>query len=136
MSKKKAGVEGASRREFLKRTGAAAVAAGLVTPGILDAAATRDIVGEARESIVLPKNPATATAMATRNLGKTGYKVGIFSLGGQAAIEQPKNEEVAVAIVERAIDLGVNYIDKAAQYGGDERWSQRYIGQVMKGRRN
>jgi hypothetical protein len=74
--------------------------------------------------------------MPTRNLGRTGYRVGIFSLGGQAAVEQPDNEAAAVAIVERALDLGVNYIDTAAMYGGSKRWSQRYIGQVMKRRRN
>ena len=73
--------------------------------------------------------------MPTRNLGRTGYHVGLFSLGGQAAIEQPDNEAAAVAIVERALDLGVNYIDTAAMYGGGRRWSQRYIGQVMKRRR-
>jgi hypothetical protein len=71
--------------------------------------------------------------MPTRNLGKTGYSVGIFSLGGQAAIEKPDNEAVAVPIVERALDLGVNYIDTAARYGSGV--SQRYVGQVMKRRR-
>jgi hypothetical protein len=79
-------------------------------------------------------SPATAL-MPTRNLGRTGHKVGIFSLGGQAAVEQPNNEALAVSIVEKAIDLGVNYIDTAAAYGGTNRWSQRYIGQVMKRRR-
>ena len=39
-------------------------------------------------------------------------------------------------IVERALDLGVNYIDTSSIYGGTERWSERYIGQVMKRRRN
>lgn len=34
--------------------------------------------------------------MPTRNLGKTGYKVGIFSLGGQAAVEKPNNFDIAV----------------------------------------
>ena len=29
----------------------------------------------------------------------------------------------------------MNYIDTAAAYGGDQRWSQRYIGEVMKRRR-
>jgi hypothetical protein len=73
--------------------------------------------------------------MPTRDLGRTGFRVGLFSLGGQAAIEQPDNETKAVAIVERALDLGVNYIDTSARYGGDARWSERYIGQVMKHRR-
>src|SRR4030065_691392 len=34
-----------------------------------------------------------------------------------------------------ALDLGTNYIDPAARYGGDTPWSQTYIGQVMKRRR-
>ena len=38
-------------------------------------------------------------------------------------------------IVERALDLGVNYIDTSSIYGGPERWSERYIGTVMKRRR-
>ena len=43
------------------------------------------------QSTNLPYNPATSDAMPTRNLGKTGYKVGIFSLGGQAALEKANN---------------------------------------------
>jgi hypothetical protein len=116
------------RREFLK-LGAAAVGGAAAGTGLgaalPAAAATRP----------LPSNPRTPAAMPTRNLGRTGYSVGIFSLGGQASVEKPDNEAVAVPIVERALDLGVNYIDTAARYGGDTPWSQRYIGQVMKRRR-
>lgn len=116
-----------SRRDFLKTTGA--LTAGLVA-GTLASGATANAA-----ELAAPDNPRTHSAMPARNLGKTGYRVGIFSLGGQAAIEHPDNADVAVPIVERAIDLGVNYIDTAAQYGGGERWSQRYVGQVMKTRR-
>ncbi|HKM81206.1 MAG TPA: aldo/keto reductase [Candidatus Acidoferrum sp.] len=73
--------------------------------------------------------------MPTRNLGKTGYKVGIFSLGGQAALEKANNFDIAVPIIERALDLGVNYIDTSSIYGGPERWSEQYVGRVMKTRR-
>jgi predicted aldo/keto reductase-like oxidoreductase len=60
----------------------------------------------------------------------------VFSLGGQAAIEHADNAEVAVPLIERALDLGVNYIDTSARYGGAEaRWSERYIGEVMAKRR-
>ena len=76
--------------------------------------------------------PATP-AMDTRPLGQTGHDVRIFSLGGQATLEQAGKTEEAIAIIERAIDLGVNYIDTAAAYGGGV--SQNYIGQVMKTRR-
>jgi aryl-alcohol dehydrogenase-like predicted oxidoreductase len=73
--------------------------------------------------------------MPTRNLGKTGHKVALFSLGGQAALEQNDNEGVAVPIIERALNLGVNYIDTSSIYGGPSRPSEQYIGQVMKRRR-
>ncbi len=121
MSEQKPGL---NRRDFLKFGGVAT--AGLLASEVLPAGA----------KVVEPFNPRTKNAMPMRNLGKTGYHVGIFSLGGQATIEKPNLEEQAVAIVERALDLGVNYVDTAAQYGGPERWSQRYIGQVMKRRRN
>jgi uncharacterized protein len=71
--------------------------------------------------------------MPTRALGRTGHKVGLFSLGGQALLEKPGVEEQALAIINRAIDLGVNYLDTAATYGGGV--SEQYLGQVMKTRR-
>lgn len=111
------------RRDFL-RLGAAA-GAGLLTGAVATGS------GAAPAATPAPTSPP----MPIRNLGRTGHRVPIFSLGGQSAIEQPDNEEAAVAIVERALDLGVNYVDTAAMYGGSERWSQRYIGQVMKRRR-
>lgn len=73
------------------------------------------------------------TPMPTRPLGKTGHQVGIFSLGGQATIETDGKTEQALELINRAIDLGVNYIDTAAAYGGGV--SERYIGEVMKTRR-
>ena len=115
------------RRTFLKTGGA--VAAGLLaqTAGPAHAAAAMS---------ALPSNPRTLAAMPTRNLGRTGYKVGIFSLGGQAALEHPNNFDQAVPIIERALDLGVNYIDTSSIYGGPDRWSEQYVGRVMKTRRN
>lgn len=115
------------RRKFLKSSGA--LAAGLLMPsaGVLAENATKPYA--------LPFNPKTHAAMPTRNLGKTGYKVGIFSLGGQAAIEKGNNFDVAVPIIERALDLGVNYLDTSSIYGGPDRWSEQYVGRVMKTRR-
>jgi hypothetical protein len=72
--------------------------------------------------------------MPERPLGRTGHRVRIFSLGGQATIERPGTDEESEAIINRAIDLGVNYIDTAAAYGGGI--SQIYIGRVMATRRN
>ena len=116
-----------NRRSFLKAGGA--IAAGLVTNGIA-------LAHPATASLPpLPTNINTLAAMPTRNLGKTGYKVAIFSLGGQAALEKSNNFDAAVPIIERALDLGVNYIDTSSIYGGPERWSEQYVGRVMKTRR-
>jgi len=119
VSKKQAG-----RRAFLKLGGAAAA-------GLMGHTAS----GQTASATTAPQNPTAGLAMPVRNLGRTGYKVGIFSLGGQAALELPRNEAIAVPIVERALDLGVNYIDTSSIYGGPERWSEQYIGKVMKQRR-
>lgn len=81
-----------------------------------------------------PFNPVTYNAMPTRLLGKTGYKVGVLSLGGQATLEIPGREDESEKIINRAIDLGINYIDTAASYGKGV--SQLNIGRVMKTRRS
>ena len=116
-----------NRRDFLKAGGVATAA--LLAPSAFAEATSKTMPA-------LPANPHTPEAMPTRNLGKTGYKVGIFSLGGQASLEKPNNFDVAVPIVERALDLGVNYIDTSSIYGGPERWSEQYVGKVMAKRRN
>jgi hypothetical protein len=82
----------------------------------------------------MPFNPRTFQAMPTRAFGKTGYKTGILSLGGQATLEIAGREEESEKIIHRAIDLGINYIDTAASYGRGV--SQLNIGRVMKTRRN
>ncbi|MEN8117192.1 MAG: aldo/keto reductase [Bacteroidota bacterium] len=81
-----------------------------------------------------PFNPVTYSAMPTRSFGKTGFKVGVLSLGGQATLEIKGREKESEKIINRAIDLGVNYIDTAASYGKGV--SQINIGRVMKTRRN
>ncbi len=127
---------GLTRRDLFKL--GAATATGLV---VTQLDATRLGAAEVSEPLVpkpssmMPFNPRTATAMPTRNLGRTGHLVGLFSLGGQAAIEKAENEKIAIPIIERALDLGVNYLDTSARYGGEARWSEQYFGQVMKGRR-
>ena len=113
------------RRQFLKTGGV--LAAGLLS---------HEAQAATNQLPALPANPKTQAYMPTRNLGKTGFKVGIFSLGGQSAIEQPNNFDIAVPLIERALDLGVNFIDTAPRYGLPERWSEQYIGRVMQQRRN
>lgn len=110
-----------SRRDFMKVTGAGT--AGLVLGGQGEKAGASEVPAE------IPPPP-----MPERPLGGTGHNVRLFSLGGQATIEQPDTDAESEAIINRAIDLGVNYIDTAASYGRGI--SQTYIGRVMATRRN
>jgi uncharacterized protein len=118
------------RRRFLETGGA--LAAGLLA----GCEATTSQPSPPPANPATPADPRPQAAMPTRNLGKTGHKVGIFSLGGQSAVEKPNNFDVAVPLIERALDLGVNFIDTAPFYGRPERWSEQYIGRVMQHRRN
>jgi hypothetical protein len=69
-----------------------------------------------------------------RPLGKTGEQVTIYGLGGLFTTSRHDRHDEAVEIVNRAIDLGVNYIDTSAAYGTGA--SELNIGTVMKERRN
>jgi len=131
MNKSKSAIlSNSNRRTFLK-------AGGIMSAAVLGSATLPNLASaeSAQASRLQPSKSATPDSMPTRNLGKTGYKVGIFSLGGQAAIERTNNEATAVPIIERALDLGVNYIDTSSIYGGPDRWSEQYVGKVMKHRR-
>ncbi|MBE3132924.1 MAG: hypothetical protein IMZ55_05585, partial [Acidobacteria bacterium] len=114
-----------SRRSFLRLGGAvaAAVASQAFSSAARGATApAQATLGTAATPTGPPVNPATAQAMPTRNLGRIGFKVGIFSLGGQSVLERARQEDAAIPLIERALDLGVNYIDTSSIYGGPERW--------------
>ncbi len=102
------------RRTFLKHAGwlAAAFGAARYTPALADALA--------------PATTATA-ALPTRPLGKTGYQVGLVSLGGEGVLRTFGRAAEATAVIERALALGINYCDTAPAYSG----SQDYYGRVL-----
>ncbi|HEY8672030.1 MAG TPA: aldo/keto reductase [Terriglobales bacterium] len=121
-----------SRRGFLK-SGAASLALAGLSAGVIASPASGEVTST-------ENSPAAAKAvqdmMPTRNLGKTGFRAGIFGLGGQGALEKHNNESVALAMIQRALDLGVNYFDTSAIYGGPDRWSEQYLGKGLKGSRD
>ena len=77
-----------------------------------------------RRTLTIPKRP----------LGKTGCQVTIYGLGGLFTLARHDRHDEAVEIVNRALDLGVNYIDTAAFYGAGA--SELNIGTVMQKRRD
>ncbi len=102
---------GMSRREFLERSG---LAVGAV-------AAVPALAGEA----AAPKLPH-------RTLGRTGVQVSILAFGcGSRFLSYPADQ--AAAVLERAIELGIDYFDTAVDYGNGE--SETRVGRVMATRR-
>jgi aryl-alcohol dehydrogenase-like predicted oxidoreductase len=72
--------------------------------------------------------------MPKRTLGKTGEQVTIYGLGGLFTLARHDRHDEAVEIVNRALDLGVNYIDTSAAYANGA--SELNIGTVMRERRD
>jgi aryl-alcohol dehydrogenase-like predicted oxidoreductase len=120
------------RRDFLK-VGGASLAANVVQAALPPAVRAQSFSSKQAYSTAAQ---AVQEMMPTRNLGKTGFRVGIFGLGGQGALEKHNNEAVAIPIIERALALGVNYFDTSAIYGGPSRFSEQYLGTGLKGYRD
>lgn len=76
--------------------------------------------------------------MEFRRLGKSGLKVSEVGLGG-ANFGGIINEKDSIAVIHRALDLGVNLIDGADVYGifgGEVGSSEICIGRALKGHRS
>ncbi|MDQ1328521.1 MAG: hypothetical protein QG641_1806, partial [Candidatus Poribacteria bacterium] len=69
--------------------------------------------------------------MNYRTFGKTGWQVSEISLGGAYLGGQDKDreQENATAVIHRAFELGINYIDTAPYYGR----SEELIGNALQG---
>jgi hypothetical protein len=105
-----------SRREFLENVGIGAAAG---------------------TSLLLLKDMASAlpetNTLPTRTLGRTGAKVSILAFGCGSRFLMYKDEDNATAILNRAIDLGITYLDTAYAYGDGH--SETRVGRVMATRR-
>jgi aryl-alcohol dehydrogenase-like predicted oxidoreductase len=70
-------------------------------------------------------------ALPKRPLGKTGQQVTILGLGGEGALRSYDREKEAVALIQRAMDLGITYFESARAYSG----SESYYGVALAERR-
>lgn len=66
-----------------------------------------------------------------RKLGKTGVDVTILGLGGEGVLRTYGYEREADDLINRAIDLGINYFESARAYSG----SESYYGRSLRERR-
>jgi aryl-alcohol dehydrogenase-like predicted oxidoreductase len=65
-----------------------------------------------------------------RNLGRTGVKVSELCLGTMM-FGRHTNEHDSVAIVEHALEQGINFIDTANAYSAGA--SERFVGKALRG---
>jgi aryl-alcohol dehydrogenase-like predicted oxidoreductase len=66
-----------------------------------------------------------------RRLGKTGIDVTIIGLGGEGILRTYGYEKETYQLINRAIDIGINYFESARAYSG----SESYYGQALRERR-
>ncbi len=74
--------------------------------------------------------------MQRRQLGTSGVTVSAMGLGcmGMSQSYGPGDEAESIATIHRALDIGVNFLDTAAAYGGGA--NERLVGQAIRGRRD
>ncbi len=64
-----------------------------------------------------------------RILGKTGAEVTILGLGGEGVLRTVGRDMEAYALINRALDLGINYCESARAYSGSESYYGRALGE-------
>jgi predicted aldo/keto reductase-like oxidoreductase len=67
-----------------------------------------------------------------RKLGKTGIDVTILGLGGEGVLRTFGYDKEAYTLINRALDLGINYCESARVYSG----SESYYGKALNERRH
>jgi predicted aldo/keto reductase-like oxidoreductase len=67
-----------------------------------------------------------------RTLGKTGGEVTVLGLGGEGLLRTFGHDREADALINRAIDIGINYFESARAYSGSESYYGRALGQRRK----
>jgi uncharacterized protein len=105
-----------SRRKFLERVSITTAGLGLSSLANLEAA-----------------QPPVAAPLPSRTLGRTGANVSILAFGCGSRFLMYEDEDKATAALNRAIDLGITYLDTAYSYGDGK--SETRVGKVVATRR-
>ena len=89
---------------------------------ISSVAVAATVVGSQALSKKTTQTSSTIKSIPERTLGKTGIDLPIFGLGGagRTPISRRGAEAESIALIEKALELGVKYYDTAASYGSSE----------------
>jgi aryl-alcohol dehydrogenase-like predicted oxidoreductase len=67
-----------------------------------------------------------------RTLGNTGEQVTILGLGGEGVLRSHGHDREAYNLINRALDLGINYCESARAYDGSESYYGKALGERRK----
>ena len=94
----------------------------------------RAFLGSAALSPLAAKALAASAKLPTRTLGNTGVTVPMLAFGCGSRFMAYKDDDEAVGVLSKAIDLGFTYIDTANNYGNGR--SEQLVGRLMPARRS
>ena len=105
-----------NRRHFLRKTIQSVLGAWLAT-----------FSGKA-EALQTMSESVSSQGIPTRPFGRTGFNTTLFGFGGEGILRTTGRHREAVPVIEKALELGVNYYDTSPAYAD----SQDYYGVVFK----
>ena len=113
----------------MKRRQALEAMAAVAVTGASAAAAS------ARQAAGAPVRPSSAD-VPTRAFGRSGEKISAIGLGGMglSGVYGPADDTESIALIQKAIDLGVDHIDSSDMYGWGH--NETLIGKALAGRRD
>ncbi|MBP1749167.1 MAG: putative oxidoreductase of aldo/keto reductase family [Deltaproteobacteria bacterium] len=82
-------------------------------------------------SLTLLNRSGKVQELEKRKLGRTNFDASIIGLGGEGLLRSPGKDKETYALINKALDLGINFFESARSYD----CSEEYYGNALRERR-